>query len=212
MAQSDTVEQVMVTPVDLIKNEFPNLYTPFLRMSLRAFAALAHPKPMPRPQAEEDPAYRQHIVYQVFVDASAHKVYTTYRKGGDPRLKGQYSIGVGGHVSPQDGKETDVINERWRSALIREVREELVDPPYAPPKGLMPSGVICSNLSPVDKAHLGLVYIGLTDSSAFAPAVRETDKLSAQWMDIKDLKALSRQGQLESWSRVVLQHILKTLA
>ena len=60
---------------------------------------------LPRPEAEQDPGYRQIIPYVLL--CRGEKVFATRRlnKGGEARLHGKVSVGIGGHINPVD--ETD---------------------------------------------------------------------------------------------------------
>ena len=57
---------------------------------------------IPRPDAENDPGYKQIIPYVVL--RRGDKIFMTRRlkKGGEARLHGLMSIGVGGHINPVD--------------------------------------------------------------------------------------------------------------
>lgn len=195
-------ELVMVSPAAALCSYFPEPFTP-IEMSPFALLALKHPEPMLRFIAEEDPSFRQHVVYMTILDKRARKIYTTYRKGGDTRLLGQYSIGIGGHMEPGD--------KSWTQALNRELEEELMAPALQISPDELPHGFICSSLSPVDRVHIGIVYIMQADSRRCPLAIRESNKLSGQWMDLSRLKALSDAGALESWSQMVLEEILRKI-
>src|SRR3954454_9273568 len=56
----------------------------------------------PRPDAEQDPSWKQVIPYVVLRDGDAIFLMRRTRAGGDERLHDRYSIGIGGHVNPQD--------------------------------------------------------------------------------------------------------------
>lgn len=58
-------------------------------------------KPMLRCEVEQNPAFKQIIPYIILMSMDG-RIFTTLRLGGDERLKGQHSIGLGGHM---DGGE-----------------------------------------------------------------------------------------------------------
>ena len=72
-------------------------------------------KSMLRCEAEQTPAFKQIIPYIILMSMDG-RIFTTLRLGGDERLKGQHSIGLGGHM---DGGE-DML-----TALYRELKEEV---------------------------------------------------------------------------------------
>src|SRR4051794_41901099 len=52
---------------------------------------------------EQDPTWKQVIPYPVLRDGDRWFLMRRTRSGGDARLHDRYSIGVGGHVNPEDG-------------------------------------------------------------------------------------------------------------
>ena len=58
-----------------------------------------------RPMAEDDPGYKQLIPYVVVRDADTVFLMERTDAGGDARLHGKASIGVGGHLNPVDEGE-----------------------------------------------------------------------------------------------------------
>lgn len=65
------------------------------------WAFLAHATWLERDQAEHDETHLQLIPYLVLHDAAGH-LWCYQRKGGDTRLQGRCSCGVGGHVDAED--------------------------------------------------------------------------------------------------------------
>jgi len=107
----------------------------------------------PRIDLETDPNFLQLIPYGLLRRADG-TVWTYRRIGGDGRLRGQKSVGVGGHVDAADVRES--LLETARSALVRELTEELRYPPPQIPK--TPLGWINEQASAVGRVHLGLVW------------------------------------------------------
>ena len=120
-------------------------------------------KPMLRCEAEMNPAVKQIIPYIILTDADG-RIFTTLRLGGDERLKGKHSIGLGGHM---DGGE-DVL-----TALYRELAEE-VGLSEADITGALPAGYIYSGRMEVDSVHVGAVYLLRTERSDVACLERDT--------------------------------------
>ncbi|MEG1686418.1 MAG: hypothetical protein RR276_00900, partial [Angelakisella sp.] len=62
---------------------------------------MAHHEFIPRPEAENDPTRKQIIPYVVLCRGS--EVFATRRlnKGGEARLHGLLSLGIGGHINPE---------------------------------------------------------------------------------------------------------------
>lgn len=154
--------------------------------------------PMKRYLAENDPSFKQVISYAILQRWETKETFVTRRLAGDSRLKGQCSIGIGGHMEG---------NETLFEAAFRELREEV---------GLAPEdavtarriGYILDNSSPVNSVHLGIVW-----HMYIAPnvdiSVKETEKLAGWWASEDEMLALYKGGQLESWSNFVYKALLK---
>lgn len=107
-----------------------------------------HLQPRLRREAEQNTVFKQLIPYVLLRNAANGHIYATTRLGGDSRLVGQMSIGLGGHME---------VGESFMTCLLRELKEEI---------GLMEGDVIAlrflgfiySEGSDVDSVHLGLVY------------------------------------------------------
>ena len=56
----------------------------------------------PRPEMEVDPTYKQVIPYVLVTRGDEVFVMRRLKKGGETRLHGQLSLGVGGHINPVD--------------------------------------------------------------------------------------------------------------
>ena len=125
-------------------------------------------KPMPRCEAELNPAFKQIIPYIILANADG-RIFTTLRLGGDERLRGQHSIGLGGHM---DGGE-DIP-----TALYRELKEE-VGLTEADIESAKLCGYVYSGETEVDSVHVGVIYL-LTISRSDVTC-QERDKLSGCW-------------------------------
>ena len=148
-----------------------------------------------RPIAEANPAFKQLIPYVVV--RSGERVFLMERTagGGDARLHGAASIGVGGHLNPVDGS-TGPLD----ASLRREWAEELVAG-WEPEFRLV--GLLNDDSNAVGSVHLGIVFV--VDGAGRELAVREHDKLSGAWADADQLRAVA--DRLESWSRMVAEHL-----
>lgn len=125
-------------------------------------------KPMPRCEAELNPTFKQIIPYIILANADG-RIFTTLRLGGDERLRGQHSIGLGGHM---DGGE-DIP-----TALYRELKEE-VGLTEADIESAKLCGYVYSGKTEVDSVHVGVIYL-LTISRSDVTC-QERDKLSGCW-------------------------------
>jgi predicted NUDIX family phosphoesterase len=155
----------------------------------------------PRPAMEADPAWKQVIPYPVLRDGDAWYLMRRTRAGSDARLHDRYSIGVGGHVNPEDGG----LDGDLTSALRREWHEELVVD-FVPRFRFV--GLLNDDTTLVGEVHLGLVYEG--DAAGRPVAIRETDKLSGAFVDTGAVAAVA--DRLETWSRLAFEFLLRRAA
>ena len=150
-----------------------------------------------RPVAEESPEYRQIIPYVAIVRGD--EVFATRRlnKGGESRLHGRVSLGVGGHIN-----EIDQADGQWlMNCLRREVEEEVDIADYGT---LTLRGLINDSADAVGNVHLGFFFTLTTTGDVF---VRETEKLEGDFMPMAELR--SHTGNMESWSEIVTEELLK---
>lgn len=146
---------------------------------------------MPRVEMERDPAWKQVIPYPILRDGDDWFLMRRTKAGTDPRLHDRYSIGVGGHVNPEDGG----LDGDLTLALEREWHEELlVD--FVPAFRFV--GLLNDDTTPVGQVHLGLVFEG--DAAGRAVTIRETEKLSGAFVPSADVAAVA--DRLETWSRI----------
>lgn len=154
-----------------------------------------------RRHAETDAALKQVIPYCVVVRGS--EVFLTRRstKGGDARLFGKRSIGVGGHINPVDG--ADVLG----LGLRREIDEELA---IEGPWDARPVGVINDDSTDVGSVHVGLVHVVRVEGGV---RVRETETLSGGFVPAEELVRVCRDERdtFETWSALLVDRLAEVL-
>ncbi|MCL6525706.1 MAG: NUDIX domain-containing protein [Thermaceae bacterium] len=144
---------------------------------------------LPRPQAEEDPAYRQIIPYGLVRYAEQFFLMRRTKGGGEARLHHRYTLGVGGHINPQDVGENPVLD-----GLRRELLEEVGIVRYR----AEPVGFILLEDSPVSRVHAGIVFLVESEDQ---PRVIETEKLEGRLADLGAIRQV--YAGLEAWSQLV---------
>ncbi|MBA2631788.1 MAG: NUDIX hydrolase [Chloroflexi bacterium] len=144
-----------------------------------------------RAVAEDDPTHKQVIPYVVVRDADRVFLMRRTDAGGDPRLHGKASIGVGGHLSP-----VDEGGDALMSGLRREWVEEL-ETDWEPEFELV--GFLNDDTNPVGAVHLGVVFS--VDAAGRPVGVREHDKLIGAFAGTEEL--IGSWDRLETWSRLV---------
>ena len=147
---------------------------------------------MPRTEAEQRPDHKQIIPYVILTQNG--KVFVTARlnKGGEARLHGKLSIGIGGHINP-----TDDTDDLLMSGLWREIDEEVGIETHGELKS---RGFINDDTNSVGSVHLGACFTLEVEGEV---TVRETEKLEGFWMTVSELS--ERLDRAETWTRIAME-------
>jgi predicted NUDIX family phosphoesterase len=144
-----------------------------------------------RPIAEQDPFHKQLIPYVVVRDGRRVFLMERTDAGGDARLHGKVSIGVGGHLNPVDEGEDALM-----TGLRREWAEEMATD-WDPEFELL--GLLNDDSNPVGAVHLGVVFV--LEAAGRAVEVREQDKLVGSFVEPEEVA--TAWDRLETWSQLV---------
>ncbi len=183
-------ERVLVVPRRLVPDDasWYGLRTAGLDAFLSVVAE--HGRYEPRAEMERDPSFKQIIPYLVLRDGTEYFLMRRTRAGADPRLHDRWSIGVGGHVDPDDDGLAGGLRREWHEELVADF--EPVFTPYA---------LLNDDTTDVGAVHLGVVV--LAEAEGRSVLVRETDKLSGAFASPAEVAAGSEH--LETWSRIVFE-------
>jgi predicted NUDIX family phosphoesterase len=192
-ASSTSREPVLGLPRTAVPGglDWRGIRTDGLAEVLAAFAA--HGGFRVRAEVEDDPSFQQLIPYVVVQDADRVFLMRRLRAGGDTRLHDRFSIGVGGHIGASDGGLAGGLAREWGEELAAD---------WEPDFRLV--GLLNDDTDPVGAVHLGVVY--LVDAGGRPLAVRETHKLEGGFTSMAAVDALG--DRLETWSRLVLDHLM----
>ncbi len=152
--------------------------------------------------AELDSSFKQIIPYTLMVHGNEVLLLKRLNTGGESRLHGKLSIGVGGHINPID-EVTDAAAV-LESGCRRELDEELnIETPYT----LEPVGVINDESGDVGSVHFGLVQIARCETQDVT--VRETDQLEGSFVSLATLKDLAakERDRLETWTALIIDQL-----
>lgn len=186
----DVNEWVLVTPAQLVTFQGLSKATDILPL------LLSNSFYVPRAEAEEDERLKQLIPYAVLIKGREVFRYQRGVKGGEGRLHGLWSVGVGGHVNPVDGEGGDAYD----AAFLRELAEE-VD---CEVKNQEVVALINDDSTPVGKVHLGVVHIVKIGLHKFG--IKEKSLESGEFVHQLDIKQV--HGEYESWSKLVVENLL----
>jgi predicted NUDIX family phosphoesterase len=158
---------------------------------------------LPRDQAEADPAFKQLIPYSVLRHGDDVFQYQRSAWGGERRLHGQRSIGVGGHINRSDvlplwSDVTPIVE--W--ARDRELAEEF---DVASPGQPRLVGFLNDDTTEVGRVHLGVVYEYWLDHTLVKPREKRVH-LHFGFVSIAELAA--HVVEYESWSQFIIAQYL----
>lgn len=146
-----------------------------------------------RSEMEHDPSMKQIIPYLIVRYDSRVFAFQRSAGGGEARLHGKFSVGVGGHINRSDVEgAADVVD----AGLRRELMEELVIRGPWKPRLV---GAINDDTIPVGQVHFGLVHV--VDLESPEVEVRESHSLSGRLIDRAEL--LDLHDRMETWSQFI---------
>ena len=150
-----------------------------------------------RGDMEEDPGYKQLISYCIITNDDETLVYKRLEGGGDARLHGLLSLGVGGHMNDVE-TEAD-IDGKLRVNAARELEEE-VGLSSDDVKNIEIHGLINDDDNEVGKVHIGLVL--KIDVEKEKVINNEEDTIALEWVKNDVLETMS---PYESWSELIIR-------
>jgi predicted NUDIX family phosphoesterase len=186
-------ESVLVIPTRVLHDAGAfHGFSPEVERYLPVLLDPAHFRFVERARAEHDPSLKQLIPYVVLRHGNSVFHYT--RKGGEARLHARRSVGVGGHISTQDG---DVSADAYRAGMLRELAEE-VELGAAWTERCI--GLINDDRTPVGQVHLGIVHV--LDLEYPVVRCREEALVNEGFAPLAELR--EQWEAFETWSQFLL--------
>jgi predicted NUDIX family phosphoesterase len=192
--------------------------------SLRQFdsAVAEHGFFVERARAETSPQWKQVIPYSLVECDGRILVVRRLRKGGESRLHEKHSIGIGGHINPEDLSGEDAERSARRPAgsdreqgarnpidagTRREIAEELaVRGAY----DIRRVGLLNDDSNPVGAVHVGVVQVISVRGSV---EIRERDQLEGRLVRPEELaEMLTRGTNFETWSGLLIPRLDEILS
>jgi len=159
-----------------------------------------------RAPAEHDETLLQAVAYGVLLN-DAGAVWCYQRAGGDARVDGRFSCGVGGHVDAQDATDPFEPEATLRRAWLRELAEELQDGSLHL-SGVRRLGLVYEGQSAIGRVHLGVVFAARWGSPV-PPQPPQGEALCG--LGFMPLAQVATDTRFELWSRLVAQYLINTL-
>jgi predicted NUDIX family phosphoesterase len=198
MDADKAAEEVLVVPAERLTaaGEFHG-FRPAGDEFRRLLLDPAHLSYRPRGEVETDPSYKQLIPYVVLRCAGELFHYTRGASGTETRLRARRSVGLGGHISREDGPPAA---DPYRAGMLRELAEEVeIQGPWTE----RPFGFIYDGRTPVGQVHVGIVHLIELEEPLVWPREAAIDE--AGFSPVRDL--LRRRDEFETWSQFVLEKL-----
>ena len=127
-----------------------------------------------------------------------------YRRGkllAEKRLLGNYSLGIGGHISVTD---PGLFGSSYDDGLKREINEEVViESPYTQ----RVVALLNDDSNDVGKVHFGVVHVLTLDKPLVKP--REKSINETKFLAISELQ--KDVEKFENWSKICIQNIQRLI-
>jgi len=156
-----------------------------------------------RADIENNNKYKQIIPYCIIVEQFSEKVYLYERSVtkvyNEERLRGRFSIGLGGHVREKWLNGVNPVIAAMRRELLEEVGLRGFDWIYA--------GFVNNEDDEVGQVHLGCVFIIEPDKTGMTeinPDKKEV--VSGGFKSISEIRAPDVYDQLERWSQILVDN------
>jgi len=191
-----TAERVLVIPTEIFHQAgvFQG-FTPRVADYLPGLLETRHLSYRPRAEVETDPTFKQIVPYIVLMCRSQVLHYTSGKPGTETRLQAFRSVGVGGHINPDD---RNLFDTPYREAMFREVAEEVEIQSAYTERCI---GLINDDSTPVGQVHLGIVHVFHLEE----PKVQRREQVLARAGFAPITELLDQRAEFESWSRFVLE-------
>jgi predicted NUDIX family phosphoesterase len=149
-----------------------------------------------RSKLEEDTSFKQIIPYAIISNKESFYLFKRTSGQTEKRLHNKFSLGVGGHMNPDDSMES---KEQY---LLAELKRELYEEVRLLNGCLIEDiefiGFINDDTISVGRVHVGLLYnIHVSNKEVY---INETDKMTADWIDKPGLAEYYEV--METWSKI----------
>jgi predicted NUDIX family phosphoesterase len=167
-----------------------------------------------RAYAERTPSLKQVIPYSIIVCDERVLLFQRLATGGEKRLHGKMSIGIGGHINPQDLEEhghhdtgrSPSDTKSSRSPIAAGTRREIAEELDVRGNFTVQSvGLLNDDSNPVGAVHVGVVQVVYVDGSV---EIRERDQLEGRLVACEELQTLLARGaNFETWSKLLVPRL-----
>lgn len=151
-----------------------------------------------RSTCETDESLQQLLPYIVLIHDMKVFCYSRGGAGGEARLTGKLSIGLGGHVD-----EAPAAGESLLSLLVREANRELHEEAGLAPSAVQFERLIVDPTNAVGRVHAGLLsFRDLLGTETINPEAGIIDK--GEFIPVWRLSDPDIYDRLENWSKLIV--------
>jgi len=166
-----------------------------------------------RSRAEMDESIKQIIPYNVFLRPYERSVFVYRREpsGGEKRLHGKVSLGIGGHINTNDVPvrclETKIPIVAFRNGIRREIKEEIATEGTDWPCVIQSAryGIINDDSDSVGRVHVGIVCFHYVYD---VEILCRDAALEGLGFIHPDVLRTTFYGDMETWSKLVFDSLL----
>ena len=155
---------------------------------------------LPRPEAENNPAYKQIIPYALIAFGNRVVYYVRGKKAGEQRLVAKGSIGIGGHMNEGDESLFALDEQAYRVGVEREVNEEIkIDTQFDD----RIVALLNDDTTDVGRVHLGVVHV----FKLAEPKVEKREAMITGLTFLTKEELVARRESLETWSQICVDSL-----
>ena len=155
---------------------------------------------LPRPEAENNPAYKQIIPYALIAFGNRVVYYARGKKAGEQRLVAKGSIGIGGHMNESDESLFALDEQAYRVGVEREVNEEIkIDTQFDD----RIVALLNDDTTDVGRVHLGVVHV----FKLAEPKVEKREAMITGLTFLTKEELVARRESLETWSQICVDSL-----
>src|SRR5881409_924199 len=172
---------------------------------LNAFLSRGNNFFFPRPEAENNLAYKQIIPYALMAFENRVAYYVRGKKAGEQRLVAKGSIGIGGHMNEGDESLFALDEAAYRAGVEREVAEEIAIKTKFEDRIV---ALLNDDSTDVGRVHLGIVHV----FKLAEPRVEKREAMITNVAFLNQNELMTRCESLETWSQICLDSLERLLA
>jgi predicted NUDIX family phosphoesterase len=155
---------------------------------------------LPRPEAENNPAYKQIIPYALIAFGNRVVYYVRGKKAGEQRLVAKGSIGIGGHMNEGDESLFALDEQAYRVGVEREVNEEIKIHTQFDDRIV---ALLNDDTTDVGRVHLGVVHV----FTLAEPKVEKREAMITGLTFLTKEELVARRESLETWSQICVDSL-----